>query len=116
MLQSVQRKIEKAGFHIGFRFYRKIEAPPVPVHIQLEPVVRCNLHCISCVRDNVIDAYPKRDLTLEDVDRIISLFPRMQSVKLQGFGEPFLHRQIGRIFKNLRKETLKYGLFQTAHC
>ncbi|MCX6967074.1 MAG: radical SAM protein, partial [Verrucomicrobia bacterium] len=95
------------------------ELPGSPTDIQLEPTVRCNLHCITCSRDTVIGSYKKTDLELTEVDQILSLFPNLRSVKLQGLGEPMLHPQIARILqkfqeRNIRIWTISNGtLFNT---
>lgn len=102
MLKSVRRKFRKAMFHIELGRFDKSEITAPPTHIQLEPTVRCNLHCITCSRDTVISTYKKMDLTLDEIDRILSFFPRLKSVKLQGLGEPLFHPQIEEVLKRFK--------------
>ena len=70
MLESIPRKIEKIRFHIGLGRFGKNDMADTPTHIQIEPTVRCNLHCITCTRDTVISTYKKMDLSLEEIDKI----------------------------------------------
>lgn len=109
-LRSIRRKLQKARFYLGLcRFDRK-EKTDLPRHIQLEPTVRCNLHCLTCSRDKVIDSYRNVDLSLEAIEKIISFFPRLKSIKLQGLGEPFLHPQIEEILKRFKQRNIRVWL------
>ena len=89
MLASISRKLAKATFHLANDRFTKLLKPESPRFIMLEPTVRCNLHCITCTRDSVIHTYKKTDLTTGDVDKILSFFPKLESIKFQ-VSDPFL--------------------------
>ncbi|MDB3945457.1 radical SAM protein [Gammaproteobacteria bacterium] len=73
----------------------------------LEPTVRCNLHCITCTRDSVIHTYKKTDVTEEDIDKILSFFPKLDAIKFQGLGEPLLTRNIENILERLTSRKVR---------
>ena len=107
MLASISRKLAKATFHLGNDRFTKLLKPESPRFIMLEPTVRCNLHCITCTRDSVIDTYKKTDLTTDDVDKILSLFPKLESIKFQGLGEPLLTRNVEEILERFKERRLR---------
>ena len=94
-------------FHLNIWNFKKVEVAASPTHIQIEPTVRCNLDCVTCSRSSVISKYKRMDLSLEEIDQIISLFPRLKSVKLQGLGEPFFHPQIVGMLKKFQQNDIK---------
>ena len=105
----------RALYRIADKFYHtrkitsfeKAHGVPLPRHIQIEPTVRCNLHCITCTRDSVIDSYKKMDMTLDDIDTILRLFPDLQSIKFQGLGEPLLHKNIEAVLHKIRQKNIR---------
>lgn len=107
MLESIPRKFEKVRFHVGIDRYEKKEIADTPTHVQIEPTVRCNLDCITCSRGKVIQTYRKMDLSLEEIDKILSSLPNMKSVKLQGLGEPLFHPQIIEMLKKFKERSIK---------
>lgn len=94
-------------FHLNIWNFKKVEVADSPTHIQIEPTVRCNLDCVTCSRSSVISKYKRMDLSLEEIDKIISLFSRLKSVKLQGLGEPFFHPQIIEMLKKFKQKDIK---------
>lgn len=107
MLRSISRKFEKVRFHLSLDRFNKDEVALNPTHLQLEPTVRCNLNCLTCSRSKVIGTYKRFDLTLDEIDRILAFFPNLNSVKLQGLGEPLLHPQIVAIFEKFKNKKVR---------
>lgn len=105
MLSSTKRKFRKVMFHLELGRFRKIA--DYPAHIQIEPTVRCNLNCVTCTRKKIISTYKKMDIGIDEIDKILSCFPRLKSVKLQGLGEPLLCPQIEDILKKLKNKHIK---------
>lgn len=94
--------------------FRPTLAPPPPTHIQLESTVRCNLHCITCTRDQVIGSYKKMDMSLDEIDHVLALFPALRSIKFQGLGEPLLTKNLEPMLerfaaRGLRLSTISNG-------
>lgn len=108
MLRSIRRKFKKIMFHLEILdLYQKKELAETPTYIQIEPTVRCNLDCITCSRGKVIQTYRKMDITLEEIDKILSFLPNLKSVKLQGLGEPLFHPQIIEILKRFKDRNIR---------
>lgn len=95
--RSLARKADKASFHLAQDFYQKNLIAPLPTHIQLEPTVRCNLHCTTCSRDSVIASYQKMNMSLQEIHHILELIPSLKTVKFQGLGEPLFTAEIENI-------------------
>ena len=63
-----------------------------PVVLDIEPTNACNFRCPHC---QVTEAnWVKRNMSPEQFDRIINMFPHALRVKLQGMGEPFLNKSL----------------------
>lgn len=63
--------------------------PPLPSFLQLEPVGRCNLSCRMCAVHERGDEVA--ELPLERFVELLDAMPQLQSLHLQGLGEPMLH-------------------------
>ena len=79
--------------------------PPVvaalPRSLYLETTNRCDSECQTCIR-TFRTLEPPKDLTLEEVRRIVDQFPRLERVVLHGIGEPLLNREIFEIIAYLK--------------
>jgi radical SAM protein with 4Fe4S-binding SPASM domain len=66
---------------------------PGPDVIQLEVTPRCDLQCRFCAltSEKSQRAHERRDLTIEDLDRLAPVFEQASAVELTGFGELFCH-------------------------
>lgn len=73
--------------------------PPLPSRLHLELTNRCNSRCATCIR--TLHPEPPRDLTFDEVLRIIDGLPYLDSVALQVNGEPLLHRELPQIVRLL---------------
>ena len=63
--------------------------------VMIEPTTRCNLNCSYCSysRSN----RPKKDLALYGFCDIIGQIPNIDRIHLQGLGEPFLCKDLGKM-------------------
>lgn len=61
---------------------------PLPRHAQIELIGRCNLACRMCTVNHRPDV---GQLSLADFDRLLAQIPQLESLHLQGLGEPMLH-------------------------
>lgn len=71
--------------------------------IYIEPTTRCNLNCITCVR-NVWSDEPG-DMNMETFHRIIeqlSVFAHLRAVTFGGFGEPLYHPHILEMVRQVK--------------
>jgi MoaA/NifB/PqqE/SkfB family radical SAM enzyme len=60
---------------------------------QIELTSRCALACRMCIRRGP-DAWHHRDMRLEEFDAVARGFPGVETVILQGWGEPLLHPRL----------------------
>ncbi len=64
-----------------------------PKHMFLEPTIRCNLRCVMC-GTTYWNRPPKKDMSLELFKRILGQAKGLESITIQGAGEPLFHRDI----------------------
>lgn len=70
---------------------------------------KCNGACPFCLRNQAGYA-PIPDMTPEIVEEVLSLFPRIRSACVAGFGEPLKHKNIDEIFRTLARNGVYVGL------
>lgn len=63
--------------------------PPLPRFAQIEPIGRCNLACRMCTVNERVDAVG--ELSLERFRSLLDQMPGLETLHLQGLGEPMLH-------------------------
>lgn len=67
---------------------------PLPKYVQIEPVGQCNLRCQMCVipfRDDGPPNGPPAFMNFELFTRLVDGFKGMETLHLQGLGEPMMH-------------------------
>jgi len=67
-------------------------------YLMLSPTSRCNLACEKCNRKGSGTDFPWDDYKAI----IFSSFPNLNFAKLQGMGEPFMAKDLGRMAKELK--------------
>ena len=70
-------------------------------HLTIEITSRCNLSCSMCVRNSWKD--DQGDLDLKVFRSLLSVFPRLDSLSLSGYGEPFLHPNLLEMIRTARE-------------
>lgn len=73
-------------------YYLKLEKIPLlPISLDVEPTNRCNFRCPHCQ----LTYWSKKncDLNLNSLKTILTQFPNLNFIKLQGIGEPFLCKE-----------------------
>ncbi len=71
--------------------------------IYLEPTARCNLQCITCMRQQWPEV-PDGEMSMELFEKLLTQFkkfPELEKVHLAGFGEPLAHSQALKIIGKL---------------
>ena len=63
-----------------------------PSKLFVELTTRCNLRCAMCVKQAPGQGLVEGDMTHETFARIVPAFPHLESLVLNGVGEPTLHR------------------------
>jgi len=64
----------------------------LPTIIDVEPVSRCNFRCIMCTVSDWPKGQRAEDLTVAEFEDLLDKLPSVMEMKLQGMGEPLLHR------------------------
>ena len=67
--------------------------PAFPSMLQIEPTNRCNLKCVMCPHGFGPPAHLS-NMSLDMFKRILDEFPLLNSVHIQGLGEPLLHPKL----------------------
>ena len=63
-----------------------------PSKLFVEVTTRCNLRCAMCVKYSPGQGLVEGDMTEETFERLSPAFPFLESLVLNGIGEPLLHR------------------------
>jgi len=62
-----------------------------PSKLFVEVTTRCNLQCGMCVKQNGNGGIPDGSMSMETFERLAQSFPHLDSLVLNGIGEPLLH-------------------------
>ena len=65
-----------------------------PSRLFVEVTTRCNLQCGMCVKQNGMGGIPEGSMSPETFERLAPAFPHLDSLVLNGIGEPLLHPQL----------------------
>jgi MoaA/NifB/PqqE/SkfB family radical SAM enzyme len=90
------------------RYEREQREKPIvmrsqPYGIEIEMTNRCNLACIQCFRSLGLKPYKLGDMDPENYQRILSQFPYVLNIALNGFGEPLMYAPFFDIVAVTRK-------------
>jgi len=103
----------------NFRTYQRefAERPVVmrstPPGVEIELTNRCNLACIQCLRSLGLKPYKLGDIDFENYKKILAQFPYVMNLSLNGFGEPFMHKQFFEIveYSRAQRPWAKIGIY-----
>jgi putative metalloenzyme radical SAM/SPASM domain maturase len=62
-----------------------------PAKLFVEVTTRCNLRCGMCVKQNGMGGITEGSMSPETFERLVPAFPRLDTLVLNGIGEPLLH-------------------------
>ena len=89
-----------------------------PIYIEISPVGWCNHRCVMCAPEML--GYPKYWLSADLLSQLLSEMHRMReedpdglgirSIQYAGEGEPTLHKDLARIFRDTRKAGIDIGM------
>lgn len=65
-----------------------------PSKLFVEVTTLCNLQCGMCVKQNGTGGIPEGSMSPETFERLAPAFPHLDSLVLNGIGEPLLHPQL----------------------
>lgn len=78
---------------------------PLPRELYIESTTRCNEFCDQCPRTH-LGREADRDITPDEVERIVAQIPTLERVVLHGLGEPLLNARLPEIITLLRKRNI----------
>ncbi|HEX8982718.1 MAG TPA: radical SAM protein [Ktedonobacterales bacterium] len=84
---------------------------PLPTDLYIESTSRCNEACDQCPRTH-LGREEDRDISLDEVRRIVDQIPTLRRVVLHGLGEPLMNRELPQIISYLRGRDI-YTLFNS---
>lgn len=84
---------------------------PLPRELYIESTSRCNEHCDQCPRTH-LGREADRDISLDEVRRILDQLPQLERVVLHGLGEPLMNPELPEIVRDVRARGA-YVLFNT---
>ena len=73
-----------------------------PAKLFVEVTTRCNLQCGMCVKQNGLGGIPEGTMSAETFERLSPAFPHLDSLVLNGIGEPLLHPHLEAFIKRAR--------------
>jgi len=85
--------------------FEPIHVKSLPISLQIEPTVKCNLRCVMCARS--YKNIKKPDMTLDQLKHILSQFNYARDIKLQGLGEPLLNKEFFSMLEFLKGRGLR---------
>ncbi len=71
---------------------------------QIEITTRCLLACRMCIRQGRSD-WVAADMSLCDFEKLVPYFHDVETIILQGWGEPLLHKDLGAIIRAAKSGT-----------
>ncbi len=78
---------------------------PLPSELYIESTTRCNEFCDQCPRTH-LGREADRDITPDEVQRIVTQLPDLRRVVLHGLGEPLLNARLPEIIALLRERNI----------
>lgn len=78
----------------------------LPYIIDVEPISRCNFRCIMCQVADWDKGQRARDMEFEEFKNLIDSNPQLIEIKLQGMGEPLLHKDFIKMIEYSRERNI----------
>lgn len=76
----------------------------LPVSVDIEPTIACNLSCVMCHRRELASRRTHMTMSLGEFMRIIDQLPSVLKLNLQGMGEPMLTRDFFDMVRYAKKK------------
>jgi putative metalloenzyme radical SAM/SPASM domain maturase len=73
-----------------------------PAKLFVEVTTLCNLQCGMCVKQNGTGGIPEGTMSLETFERLAPAIPHLESLVLNGIGEPLLHPHLETFISRAR--------------
>lgn len=87
-----------ANYYLNYIQKFRLKTRSFPFWIQIEPTNFCNLKCRMCIQST--DSISKKGfLSFKDFKTIVDKLPFTVGMMLQGFGEPFLNKELIKMIR-----------------
>lgn len=86
--------------------------PQLPERIDIEPTTKCNFRCVTCQRSYW--NYKAKDMSLIQFEKILTNFPNLRKIKLQGIGEPLLNQYFFEMVSMAKAKNIEVTTFTNA--
>ena len=73
-----------------------------PAKLFVEVTTHCNLQCGMCVKQNGTGGIPEGSMSLETFEQLIPAFQNLETLVLNGIGEPLLHPRLEKFIARAR--------------
>jgi len=90
------------------KFIRELRRPRLFDSVQVEVTSRCNAKCIMCPR-TTLDGWQNGDMPLDTFLSMATCFELANHIHLQGWGEPLLHTELGKMIQSVKSTDTKVG-------
>jgi len=90
----------------GHTIRQGVVAPAIldhPTKLFIETTTRCNLNCFMCVKQNRGSEVSEGDFSPELFARLETAFPQIETVVLNGIGEPLLNPHLDSFIRRAKK-------------
>lgn len=124
LIYSFKRKGLLGGFNLIRYFYssninNSLWVDPNISLIEIEPTIRCNLHCEMCPTYRLLDMKKilkekRGNMTFKQFKKIIDQFPYVVGLKLVGGGEPMINPEIFEMVKYAKSKNIVVGFSTNA--
>jgi putative metalloenzyme radical SAM/SPASM domain maturase len=86
-----------------------------PSKLFVEVTTRCNLHCAMCVKEARGQRIVEGDMTRETYERLAPAFPHLNTLVLNGIGEPLINKNLEHFVDRAKRDMPASGWigFQT---
>jgi len=74
-----------------------------PTKLFVETTTRCNLSCFMCVKQNRSSEIKEGDFSPELFERLEAAFPHIETLVLNGVGEPLLHHHLESFIRRAKQ-------------
>lgn len=93
----------------------KTSQSPYPSKLYVETTTRCNLRCSMCVKQTEGARIPEMDMPMEVFQKLKPAFPHIDTLLLNGIGEPLLVKKLVEMVAQARKTMAQDAIisFQT---
>ncbi|NQT27221.1 radical SAM protein [candidate division KSB1 bacterium] len=89
---------------------RSLTMPTLPARMMIDPINICNLQCTLCPTGQNTSGMTQRAMPFEMFEHIVNLNPNLRMLDLFNLGEPFLNKDIFRMFELCQKKRIRVSV------